>query len=508
MGMNSFRFYSMIILVSLLTGFGCGPRSAEKNLQDGINALRRDRFRLAERRLRAAAMEKPESAEVAAHLAMAQWKNGALPEAIVSMRRAVALAPDNERLPEYLGLLLLAAGEDRAALEVLSEAATVHPDSPRLVTALAVARWRLGDTDTAGELLTAVRERDPDYPPAVYNMARFQLDEMQDARRARTLFQHYLTLAPGAERVSDARHALTQLDSDMAERYSDNDPPFAPPDNGPRSPYESSSPRHINRANAAIHRGDLDEAYIHLQTAIRNDENDAHALWVMGEFTEEHLRAPERAARVWRDFINRFPGDPRAGEARQRLRYLTAIDADNDLSLTNSNDTMTSVLEFNREPRRDAAGARREFQRGMEYQAAGDWDRATFHFTRAIEKDDTQINAFIQLARAYEQSGELQLAADACRYALMLRPDLTSTRLQSARILLRKGLRPQAMAQLETVLRQDPAQAEAHLLTGMLLRGDPDRRAQARYHLERYLVLMPDGDHADRVRNWLASGGD
>lgn len=505
--MKSFRILGLFFGIGLLVVTGCGKPSPEASLRDGVEALRQDRYRRAERRLRVAAAEKPESATAVAHFAVAQWKSGALPGAIAAMRRAVSLAPDDEHFTEYLGLLLLEAGEDRAALEVLTEAAARHPDSSRLATAVAVARWRLGDAETAGDLLDRVRERDPDYPAAVYNMALFQRDEMQDTRRARQLFEHYLTLESGIGRENDARRALAQLDKERDRRLQRDDPPFPSAGDVPRSPFESSSPRQINRANAAMHRGDLDEAYIHLQAAIRNDPDDAHALWVLGEFVEDHLRVEERAARVWQDFVNRFPDDPRAGEARQRLRRLTAGDPAEVAHFPPREDTDTLRLGFNREPRRDPEGARREFQRGMQYQADRDMERAIFHFTRAIEKDDSLINAYIQLARAYEADGDPHLAADACRYALRLRPDLSATRLQLARLLLRQGLRSPALAQLETVLRQAPETAEAHLLTGMLLRADPERREQARYHLEQYLALEPAGEHARRTRDWLRSGG-
>ncbi len=498
----------MLGLLLLLVVSGCGPRSAEQNLRDGVDALRNERFRRAERRLRAALADDPDHAAAAAHLAVAKWKNGSVPEAIGVMRRTVELAPHEPQLREFLALLLLEAGENREALDVLTDLAPEASESERIVTALAVARWRLGDPESAGALLTAVLARTPDYAPALYNMAVFQRDEMQDAERAASLFQQYLTLDPVPDRLTEARRALAQLERDGAPRIPEDPRTFAQPDTGPRSPFESTSPQLVNRANAAIHRGDLDEAYIHLRTAIRNDANDAHALWIMGEFTEEHLRSPDRAARVWREFVDRFPDDPRVGEARQRLRYLTATDETQIRSLPDDVQPLRPLLQFSREPRRDRDGARREFQRGLQYQAQRDWERAAFHFKRAVEKDDTNVNALIQLANAYENSNELRLAVDACHYALLLRPDLSATRLQAARLLLRLDLRAHALAQLETVLRQDPAQVEAHLLTGMLLRGESGSREQARYHLRRYLELAPDGEITDRVRNWLDGEGD
>lgn len=505
------------LMVVVLAGTGCGPWTSTDPLHDGIAALQKNRYRRAERLLNMAAAQEPANATAHAHLAVALWKRGVLPDAIASMQRAVDLSPDDARPAEYLGLLLLEARRDAEAIEVLEAAAARSPDDPRLLTALAVARWRMGDTAFAADRLAGVLEKHRDYGPAVFNTAIFHRDQRRDPQQARLFFERYAVLAPNGDRAGEARQALARLDREIARQSNSHAAGSTRPTTALRSPFESSSPQLMNRANAAIQRGDFDEAYIHLRDAVRYDENDAQAVWTMAEFTEKHLEASARAARVWRDFLQRFPDDPRVGEARQRLRRMETASAGSPdrehpdsaaAPAAGSGMPITAQLFFNRAARRDPENSRRAFLRGTQFQQDGDWDRAIYFFTRAIEQDDSQVNAFIQLARVYESNGDLSLAVEACEQALRLHPDLVEARLQQVRLLIRLGASAQAQARLESLLQREPDLAQAHLLMGFLLKDQPARQAQARRHFQRYLDAVATGDMSDRVRRWLDGEGE
>lgn len=497
--MNTFRVLCAVgSAAAFVVSAGCNSRVDRDHFHEGLEALGRGRFVRAERLLLDALSEYPDNAAVAAHLATAQWKRGSLDNAVASMRLALKSAPDDQRILAYLGFLLLKARNDHAALTVLDSAVAQQPDRPDLLTALAVARWRLGDTVAAHELLNRVISSHADYAPAVYNMAVLLRDQRHDGEQAQLYFERYLALNPSGERVDDARRALARQQRSQTESRHRTATVL-------RSPFESSSPQLLNRAQAAMQRGDFDEAYIHLLNAVRHDENDAHAYWTMADFIDLKLQATNRAVQAWQDFLNLFPDDPRASDVRRRLRQ-TSPPAPSDPGVwrdLEAGEATLPRLTFTPRSRRDQAGAERAFERGLQFLAAGDWNRAIYHFTLAIEQDDSQINAFLQLARAYESNGDPALAVDAYGYALRLHPGLIEPRLQSARLLIRLGGRSQAAAQLEIVLRQDPQQAEAHLLMGLLMRDQPEMLPAARRHLRKYLELSPEGEIANRVRRWL-----
>ncbi len=276
-------------------------------------------------------------------------------------------------------------------------------------------------------------------------------------------------------------------------------------------------------AESAQRAGESDTALVALRRAAQRPQAGAEALWRLAEFYDQELRSAADAAREYRAFLARFPGDARVMRARDRIQALTPRPAPAPETATPAQPSAASTeppalaeapvrppppvegrrLSWRPSATRNPAAAAQAYNRAREYHRRGDRDRAIFFFTRAIENDDSMADAFIGLGTIYIETGDAELAKDAYRLALERRPGDATTRYNYALALHALGERDAAAAETARVLREQPDLANAHYLMGVLLAEDAARRNEARAHFQRFLALAPDHDNAPVVRRWL-----
>ncbi len=166
------------------------------------------------------------------HLGFAYLETHRLPEAVASFERALALNPDDEALPVYLGQALNAARQHERALAVVRPRRTARPTDVRLARVEADALRGEGQVDAGAAVLQALIDR-PASPAAAFQaLGEYYASARRYADAARVLesalvryaddvdvlFQHAAMLErqgrrPDAERAfravlaKDAAHA-------------------------------------------------------------------------------------------------------------------------------------------------------------------------------------------------------------------------------------------------------------------------------------------------------------
>ncbi len=160
-------------------------------------------------------------------------------------------------------------------------------------------------------------------------------------------------------------------------------------------------------------------------------------------------------------------------------------------------------LVFRKPAKPDTRMAVDAFERGAGYQRASDWNRAIYHYTRAIESDDTYLNAYYNLGLVYQATKAREQARDCFVYALRLKPDMVNTRYNLALVLRDMGQERAAVDELSAALQIDPNYADAHLVLGVIYQSHPDKLTDTRRHFSRYLELAPNGQAAKDARRWL-----
>lgn len=141
------------------------------------------------------------------------------------------------------------------------------------------------------------------------------------------------------------------------------------------------------------------------------------------------------------------------------------------------------------------------FAQGERAAARGDTVRAEQYFSLALERGYDARKVLPVLLSVCLKSSRLRAALDHAEPYLQNHPDDHELRYLVASIYAGLGATEKAQAELERLLRNDPAHADGHFLLAVLeLEDDPDR---AREHFRSYLDLAPTGDHAADVRERL-----
>jgi arylsulfatase A-like enzyme/Flp pilus assembly protein TadD len=154
-------------------------------------------------------------------LAQIQRDAGQLEPAIVSMRRAHALAPADPQTTALLGAYLTERGDPSGAIAILAPvAAAVDPD-PQVLLALALAQARTGRSDDAVRSIERARAADPGNAMFLVQLGTVQLmaNRRDAARRA---FEAALAADRGLARAHSslaAMHAEDGRDADAVAAW-------------------------------------------------------------------------------------------------------------------------------------------------------------------------------------------------------------------------------------------------------------------------------------------------
>ena len=145
--------------------------------------------------------------------------------------------------------------------------------------------------------------------------------------------------------------------------------------------------------------------------------------------------------------------------------------------------------------------APRLFERGRQAAAAGDTVRAEQYLSLAIQEGYDARRALQLLLTVCLQGSRLRAALDHAAIYMLAHPQDESVRYLVATLHLILDQPDEARLDLETLLRSNPKNADAHFLMGVLLLTTAPQRAAE--HLHQYLDLSPEGDHAPEVRSRL-----
>ena len=238
----------------------------------------------------------------------------------------------------------------------------------------------------------------------------------------------------------------------------------------------------VEQAETALLLNEYDEALDAAQRAVERDGNSADARWMLATVLEE-TGSQRRAAEEYRTFNQRFPQDPRAGQALQRADFLQppAPPAPSPVEL-----------------------ALQSLQRGVTLQQQGDRRGAAEQYRQAIAQNPDLEPAHYNLGLILLEQGQAQAAVTSFQRSVALAPDKPAARYNLALAEYQSGRMDQARNQLDRVITLDPAFAPAHLLLGIIYAAEPAGTIRARHHYRQFLNLSPNDPSAPAVREWLS----
>jgi tetratricopeptide (TPR) repeat protein len=142
------------------------------------------------------------------------------------------------------------------------------------------------------------------------------------------------------------------------------------------------------------------------------------------------------------------------------------------------------------------------FEEGRRASLWGDSVRAEQYITLAIQSGYPREKALPLLLRACLDGSRLRAALDHAETYLREHPEHRRLRYLVATLYASLGQYDKAKLELAQLLAQDPADTEAHYLSGVLAADSDD--ARAREHFLVYLELSPRGARAAEVRSRLS----
>ena len=274
----------------------------------------------------------------------------------------------------------------------------------------------------------------------------------------------------------------------------------------------------LGLAEAAVKTDEVDAALVALKQAIQLEPGNPDALWSLATLYDHELQNKDKASQVYRQFADRFPGDPRVIKAQERLNEFSpppvrrppaaapvvpSVKAPDASPAPRPATSVTGALRIKPTMVRNTHAAVQAYNRGTLYQQQDDLDRAIYFYTRAVENDDTFATAFFNLGSVYWTKGEYAMAKDAFGRAVQLQPDMIAARYNLALIHRELKERSAAMEQLSLLLKSHPEYAPGHYLLGMLYAEDPAAAARAKEQYKAFLDLAPNDPAAPVVQKWM-----
>jgi tetratricopeptide (TPR) repeat protein len=238
----------------------------------------------------------------------------------------------------------------------------------------------------------------------------------------------------------------------------------------------------VELAETALLLDQYDEALNAVQRAVERDSQAPDARWMLAIVLEE-TGSQRRAAEEFRAFHQRFPQDPRAGQALQRADFLQPPAP-----------PQPSPVEL----------ALQSLQRGVALQQQGDRRGAMEHYRQAIAQNPDLESAHYNLGLILLEQGQAQGAVASFQRSVALAPDKPAARYNLALAQYQSARMDESKNQLDRVITLDPAFAPAHLLLGIIYAAEPADTLRARHHYRQFLNLTPNDPSAPAVREWLS----
>jgi tetratricopeptide (TPR) repeat protein len=294
----------------------------------------------------------------------------------------------------------------------------------------------------------------------------------------------------------------------------------------------------LELAETLFRLGQADDAEKHFQFVLRVDPENARALFGLGcvansrgdlAASRGHLEqtvqlAPRfRGARTLLAEVCRRLGDQQVADQHRELAASLSPDmnwpdpymglggrhlrgqkhvVNRANALLKQNRARESLQLLKEMPPGSDQWYRKHLQLGRAYESLREYDLAEEAFREALRLKPDSVETFAGLANVLEKKGEFSDAAAQCRKALELKPDAVAIRFRLARCLEIEGDRAAAIESLQKYLHYKPDSPIACRELARLL-ADEGRDDEARRALQRALELSPDDRKLKVLRDQL-----
>ena len=516
------KFPSLAIGVGLLAlGIGMvGCRSSETRnrglLETGNKYYNSGKYREASLIYRKLLQKDARYGEAYYRLALTDLRQGQIPSAIRSFRRACELQPNNEdahvklgdlhlaiylanpqknkaqlkefseladtmlkRNPKsYDGLRLrgyqnLGEGKVKDAITAFSQANAIKPDQPGLVLVLAQAMAGDNRGEESEKLVRSLLEREKAFGPG-YDYLYVQYLRLQRLPEAEAVLKLKIANNP---KSSD--YILQMADFFMRLRKTAE----------MRATLEKITSNSQDFPNGWMLVGDyfyrvrdFEQALSHFQKGVQSqpDKKLAYEKRIVECLVAQDKRA--EAVKLAQSLTESYPGDPEAKALRAALR----------LQSSHRREVQTAITELQSAVTRLPENAVIRFRLGEALLSKGEMDQARLQFEEAVKLRPGYLAPKYALGQIYLSKKDYPKASALAEEVLAFSPVSVQARLLRASALIGMGDRPKARTALEELLKIDAKVSQAaFLLAGLDLVEQRYQQAEEGFRLA-YTATPPD----------------
>ncbi|MFZ1072308.1 MAG: tetratricopeptide repeat protein [Verrucomicrobiia bacterium] len=488
------------------------------------------------------------------------WLEQDKPDAAATEFTAYALRRSNA--PEgwlKLGLAQLRMRELASAEKSFGAALYLNPNNAEALNGLGLAEVQRDRPREAAQYFNAAVKAHPDYAPAILNLATVAQEYLRDNKLALQNYRAYLALTPRPANWNDV---------DALARGLEQPAMAATANPSPRSANENQNAASASVPDAGETRAQTTAAFRpapspRAQTAVRTYSNPPPQAQVEEVQPEPVIvttpnqaaissappvaaappePAPVEKPGIWHRlnpahwFQSSTPEKPYDENGVTPLPPPGSVEAVNSRPLLPSKAGAAPVPPASASappvvqtrpakmvqpappvfpryaylsPRKPKPGDRRTatgaFTRAREFEQEGRWLDAMKAYQQAAETDPDWFEAQYNFGVLSYRLRDLQQALAAYEMALAIRPDSADARYNFALALSATGYVPDAVRELEKILKASPNEARAHLVLGNLYAQQLHDVARARQHYLKVLALDPANPQVTDIQFWLSS---
>jgi putative PEP-CTERM system TPR-repeat lipoprotein len=376
-----------------------------------------------------------DDAELLTMAGIAALRSGNVVESGRLLGRAVEQSPEDAVARTRLGLLRLAEGEDRTAIEELEGALERQPDLVQAEILLILALVRNEQYDRAIERAETLGETRADSPigPVLAGIAQAAAGDRNAAAAA---FERALEVEPGYPDAGNNLALLALLDGDVdaARGYFDE--------------VLTANPGHlatlVRLARLEASAGNPEAARAVVERAVEANPDSVEARTILARLLLTQGE-PQEALNTVRPVLGN-------GEDRPALLLETAGLA--QLGLGQTGEAVRTFQDLARQfPDRPVA----QFRLAQAYEAAGDMRGVRTALERALELDDSYLDAKIAYGRLQLSEDRLEAAARTVAELRELAADDDRVADLEARVLLAEDRPEEAAEVLRAAVAEDPS---------------------------------------------------
>ncbi|MDP3980495.1 MAG: tetratricopeptide repeat protein [Chlamydiota bacterium] len=561
--MKKILYCVVIIFIAFL--FGCGKgdldadynakiKRAKKSLEDDNNNPKTHHYlgslydkkglsREAEQEYRAAISLDDKYIEAYVNLGNLYYRQKDYAQAVTSLEKALSIAPEDAKIYYLLASVYKEMKAFDKAIKNYSLALRFNPAHVLTYNYLGVTYYESKQFKDARESFLKAIELDPKFADAYGNLGILYHFNFHELDKAIIYYEKFLQLKNEGENVALIQELLENARKEHDETLRHTKQTKEPISNPPSkelllekvkesferkdyketreflkqyiSDYPDDLEARILQARVCEALNETDRALEIIEELKVRNKNNVEILYLQCGLYQK-LNQNEKEKQMIEEFLRHVPSDDvRSKKLQARLK---------DLSETNQpvvkeeiKTKPVAIKEPPKAPEKPESVIKKQssveqsngyFQHGVKLQQQNKNVEAIAAYRKAIQLNPENVKAHYNLGILYKWSGDFRSAIKEYNKTVELDPNHVQAHYNLGILYRETKLFPDAVSEFKKAIAINSRFPEAYLGLGLIYNEVYKDRGNAIYYFRKYIALVPNGNTASKIKNWLRSIGE